>query len=167
MQVEVDRAASSSEARTDHHKALLVCSSGGHLLLLNQLRPWWERQERVWVTFHQADSLSMLAGEKVAWAHYPTTRNLPNLLRNLRVGWRVIRRFRPDIVVSTGAGVAFPVFLVAKLFGVKTVFVEAYARIETPSLTGRLCYPLSDLFLVQWDDQKGFYPRAHVIGRLL
>jgi UDP-N-acetylglucosamine:LPS N-acetylglucosamine transferase len=148
-------------------KTVLVCSAGGHLLLLHQLRPWWERHDRLWVTFRQTDAESILAGERVAWAFHPTQRNIPNLLRNARLAWRVLRRERPAIVVSTGAGVALPFFLVARLLGIKTVYIEAYERIESPSLTGRLCYPLSNLFILQWDEQRRFYPRGEVVGALL
>jgi len=146
---------------------LLVCSSGGHLLLLHALRPWWAGHDRSWVTFRKADSESLLAGERVAWAHHPTQRNVPNLLRNLRLAWRLVRRERPDILVSTGAGVALPFFIVARLLGIRTVFVEAYERIDSPSLSGRLCYPISDLFVLQWPDQRRFYPTGQVVGSLL
>lgn len=148
-------------------RVLLVCSSGGHLLQLHRLQPWWEKHDRGWVTFRMADSLSLLAGENVVWAHQPTTRNIPNLLRNLRLAIRLIRRYRPDVVVSSGAGVAFPFFLVARALGSRTVYLEVYDRIDTPTLTGRLCHPLSNLFLLQWDDQMLFYPRGQVIGRIL
>jgi hypothetical protein len=146
---------------------MLVASSGGHLLQLHRLSPWWQEHDRLWVTFRLPDSLSMLAGEKVAWAHHPTTRNIPNLIRNLSLAWRLLRRHRPDVVVSSGAGVAFPFFLLARLRRIKTVYVEVYDRIDLPTLTGKMCYPLSDLFLLQWEQQRRFYPRGIVIGRLL
>lgn len=146
---------------------LLVCSSGGHLIQLYGLKPWWQRHDRVWVTFDTPDAVSLLVGEKVSWAYHPTTRNVPNLFRNLRLAWQILRRQRPDVVVSNGAAVAFPFFLLARLFRIKTVYVEVYDRIDLPTLTGRLCYPLSDLFLLQWDEQKRFYPRGRVIGRVL
>ena len=142
----------------------LVCSSGGHLLQLHRLKPWWEKHDRFWVTFPLRDARSLLTGEQVYWAHHPTTRNAPNLARNLVLAWRLLRGLRPAVVVSTGAAVAFPFFVAAKLLGMKTVYLEVYDRIDLPTLTGRLCYPLSDLFLVQWDGQRRFYPRAHVVG---
>ncbi|HET6751428.1 MAG TPA: PssD/Cps14F family polysaccharide biosynthesis glycosyltransferase [Actinomycetes bacterium] len=148
-------------------RVLLVCSSGGHLIQLHNLRPWWERHDRMWVTFRKLDSRSLLAGERVAWAHHPTTRNLPNLVRNLLLAWRLLRSFRPDVVVSSGAGVAFPFFLVARLLGQKTVYVEVYDRIDSATMTGRLCYPFSNLFLLQWEEQRRSYPKGVVIGSLL
>lgn len=148
-------------------KLLLVCSSGGHLLLLHQLRPWWEKHERSWVTFEKTDATSLLGGERIDWAHHPTQRNVPNLFRNLRLAWRVLRRERPDVIVSTGAGVAFPFFVLAKPLGIKTVYVEAYERMDRASLTGRLCYPICDLMVLQWEEQRRFYPRGELVGALL
>jgi UDP-N-acetylglucosamine:LPS N-acetylglucosamine transferase len=148
-------------------RVLLVSSSGGHLLQLHRLGDWWRKHERLWVTFDTADAVSMLEGEDTVWAFRPTTRNLRNLIRNTALAWRTLRTFRPDVVVSTGAGVAFPFFLLARLRRTKTVYIEVYDRIELPTLTGRLCYRFSDLFLLQWEEQRRFYPKGTLIGRLL
>jgi UDP-N-acetylglucosamine:LPS N-acetylglucosamine transferase len=148
-------------------KVALVCSSGGHLAQLHRLRGWWSEHERVWVTFDTPDAISLLEGERVDWAYHPTTRNVKNTLRNLWLAWRVLARERPDVVVSDGAGVAVPFFLLAKLRGIKTVYLEVYDRIDTRTLTGRLCYPMTDLFCVQWEEQRRLYPRSRLIGTLL
>ena len=148
-------------------KLIFVCSSGGHLLQLYQLKPWWSQHDRMWVTFEKPDAVSLLMGERVEWAYHPTTRNLRNLLRNTALAWSVLRKWQPEVVISNGAAVAFPFFLLAKLRRAKTVYVEVYDRIDLPTLTGRLCHPLSDLFLLQWREQKRFYSRGRVIGRLL
>ncbi len=148
-------------------RAVLVCSAGGHLLQMMRLRPWWERYERLWVSFPKTDVISLLAGERVIWAYHPTQRNIPNLLRNLLLAWRCLRKTRPDVVISNGAGVAFPFFVVARLLRIPTVYIEVYDRIDRPSLTGRLCYPFATLFLVQWEEQRRFYPKGRCIGALL
>ena len=148
-------------------RVMLVGSSGGHLAQLWALRSWWQDHERHWVTFPTLDAEFHLRDEVTTWAHYPTTRNIPNLLRNLRLAWRLLRRERPDVIVSTGAGVAFPFFLLGRLLGVRTIYIEVFDRIEVATLTGRLCYPLSSAFLLQWEEQLAMYPRGQVIGRLL
>jgi UDP-N-acetylglucosamine:LPS N-acetylglucosamine transferase len=148
-------------------KVMLVCSSGGHLAQLFWLRPWWEKHERSWVTFAGAQAESLLRGETVVPAFAPTTRNIPNAVRNLRLALRLVRAERPDVIVSDGAGVAVPFFLVAKMFRVRTVYLEVYDRISRPTLTGRLCYPLADAFLLQWPEQANLYPRGEVIGCLI
>lgn len=148
-------------------RALLVCSSGGHLAQLLALEPWWRGQQRTWVTFDTPDAVSLLAGEQVRWAHHPTTRNIANLLRNTALSLRLFRRWRPDIVLSTGAGVAVPFFVIARMLRVPTVYIEVYDRIDAPTVTARLCRPFTSLFLVQWEEQRRFYPEAAVIGTLL
>lgn len=145
-------------------RVLLVSSSGGHLAQLVRLHDWWSARERLWVTFPGQDTQSLLSGEEVVLAHHPTTRNLPNAARNLLLAVRLLRSYRPQLVVSTGAGVAFPFFVVARILGIRTVYLEVYDRIDIPTLTGRLCYPFADLFLLQWEEQRRHYPRGVVIG---
>jgi UDP-N-acetylglucosamine:LPS N-acetylglucosamine transferase len=146
---------------------LLVCSTGGHLAQLLCLRPWWGAHDRAWVTFDRADARSHLASERTWWAHHPTTRNLPHAVRNLVLARRVLRDERPDVIVSNGAGVAVPFFLLARRMGIPTVYVEVFDRVDSPTLTGRMCRPFTDLFCVQWAEQQAFYPRSVVIGPLL
>jgi UDP-N-acetylglucosamine:LPS N-acetylglucosamine transferase len=146
----------------------LVGSSGGHLAQLLVLRPWWGDHERFWVTFDKPDARSALVGERSYWCHFPTNRNLPNLLRNTWLAVKVLRRERPDVIVSTGAAVAVPFFLVGKLlFRCHTVYVEVVDRVDHPTLTGRLVRPLTDRFLVQWPEQTRLYRGAIEIGRLM
>jgi UDP-N-acetylglucosamine:LPS N-acetylglucosamine transferase len=146
---------------------LLVCSSGGHLAQLYNLKPWWERFDRHWVTFDTPDATSLLSTERMIIAFHPTTRNIVNLVRNIRLAWRTVGRIRPSLVVSTGAGVAVPFFIVARLRGAKTAYVEVFDRIDSPTLTGRLCYPLSNVFALQWPEQRRMYRKGTVIGPLL
>jgi UDP-N-acetylglucosamine:LPS N-acetylglucosamine transferase len=146
---------------------MLVSSSGGHLAQLLALRSWWQDKERVWVTFPSSDAKSQLADENVLWAHHPTTRNIRNLIRNLWLALRAVPRHRPDVVVSTGAGVALPFFIVARMRRIPTVYVEVVDRIDTATLTARLCRPFATLFCVQWEEQTRLYRGAQVIGQLL
>lgn len=145
----------------------LVCSSGGHLAQLISLRPWWSQTDRTWVTFNTADARSQLQSERTIWAFHPTTRNLSNLLRNCALAFRTLRRDRPDIVVSDGAGVALPFFVIARMFGIHTAYIEVFDRIDSATLTARLCRPFTTIFCVQWDRQLELYPGSHNIGPLL
>lgn len=145
-------------------RVLLVGSSGGHLAQLLCLKPWWEQHERHWVTFETTDAVSKLANESVTWAHHPTTRNVPNLMRNTALARRVLRRERPDVVVSTGAGVAVPFFWLSRHHHAASVYLEVYDRVTSRTLTGRLCRPRTDLFLVQWAEQRQLYPSSVLLG---
>jgi UDP-N-acetylglucosamine:LPS N-acetylglucosamine transferase len=146
---------------------LLIASTGGHLGQLLALRPWWEQRGRTWITFDTATSRSQLQGEDVIWAYFPTTRNLANLIRNMGLAAKTVPQLSPDLVVSTGAGVAVPFFLVARAAGIPTVYIEVFDRLDTRTLTGRMCRPISDLFLVQWEEQLHLYPGSTLIGALM
>lgn len=147
--------------------ALMVCSSGGHLAQLVALRPWARSYRTRWVTFPTADATCLLEGEQLVAAHHPTTRNVPNLVKNLVLALRLLRQERPDVIVSTGAGVAVPFFVLGRLMGVPTVYLEVFDRLDSATLTGRLCRPFADRMLVQWDEQVPLYRGATVIGPVL
>ncbi|MBD2355789.1 UDP-N-acetylglucosamine--LPS N-acetylglucosamine transferase [Tolypothrix sp. FACHB-123] len=144
-------------------KVLLVCSSGGHFKGIEQLRPYWEQHERVWVTFKTATTQAALAQETVYWAFSPTNRNLPNLFKNLLLAFQVISQTQPDLIISTGAGVAVPFLILGKLFGSKTAFIESVTRIQTLSLSAKLVLPFLSVLYVQWPQLQARYPQAELI----
>lgn len=145
-------------------KIALVGSSGGHLLQLLQLKAWYENHPRVWATFRKPDALHYLAGERVYWIHYPTNRNIPNLLKNTVLALRFLWRERPALIVSTGAGGAIPFFVLGKVFGARLIWIEVIDRLFSATLTGRLLAPLSDAVIVQWESQRELYSHAIVLG---
>lgn len=145
-------------------KICLVGSSGGHLTHLYMLKPFWKNKERFWVTFDKEDARSLLKDEKVYGCYFPTNRNIKNLIRNMGVAWKVLRREKPDLLISSGAAVAVPFFYLGKLMGKKLIYIEVYDRIDKPTLTGRLVYPIADCFIVQWEEQKKVYKKAVNLG---
>jgi hypothetical protein len=62
--------------------------------------------------------------------------------------------------------VAVPFFYLGKLFGAKTLYIEVYDRIDKPTLSGKLVYPVTDCFVVQWDEMKQVYPKAINLGSI-
>jgi UDP-N-acetylglucosamine:LPS N-acetylglucosamine transferase len=145
---------------------LLVCSSGGHLQQLLALREAWGPYSHVWVTFDKSDARSLLRDEPVVFAYWPTNRSLKNLLRNLLVAWRTLRSVRPRIMLTTGAGVAVPFAWLARLRGVKVVYIESFTRIERPSLTCRLVAPVADRVYAQWPELTRVVRKARYAGNV-
>ncbi len=136
------------------------------MLQLLTMQPAWEGFETTWITLPAADSDYLLRNERVVLGRGPTNRSLRALLANLLLAWRVTRRERPDVVLSTGAALAFPFFLAGKLHGARLVYVESLTRTTSLSFTGRLVRPLADAFFVQWPElaaEKG----TRFAGRLL
>lgn len=146
-------------------KLALVTSPGGHLLEMMNLRPAWEGHERFFVSFPLEDARTLLAGERVIWAYHPTNRSLKNLFRNLFLAWRVLRRERPDVVISTGAGVAVPFLWLGKLLGMRTVYLECITRIHTVSMAGKMILPVVDKFFGQWEEIAALHRKIDFEGR--
>lgn len=147
-------------------KICFITSSGGHLTHLIQLKEWWKDKERFWVTFNKEDSRSILKDEKKYWCYFPTNRNVKNLIKNTFLAIKILIKERPDLIVSSGAAPAIPFFYLGKLLGAKVVYIEVYDRIDKPTITGRVVYPITDLFVLQWEEQKKFYPKGKVLGGL-
>lgn len=88
------------------------------------------------------------------------------VLGTFRQVLRILRRERPNLVISTGAGIAVPGFLAARLLRIRTIYIESYARVESLSLAGRVCYHLASRFLVQHACLARQLPRAVYAGSL-
>ena len=145
-------------------EVLLVCSTGGHLLQLVALASAWAENRRAWVTFDKSDARSLLAGERVMYAYGPTNRNLANLARNLPLAWRLLRRLRPRVIVTTGAGVAVPFCWLGRLLGARIVYVESLSRIDRPSLSCRLIAPVASRVYGQWPEFVESVRGARYVG---
>ncbi len=151
-------------------RVLMVSSNGGHFW---QLASAWEcvRQDDVrLVSFKTPDVESWVAahGVPIDWGYHPTNRNLRNLFRNALLARRILKEFSPDLIITTGAGIAVPFIILGKLlFRTQTMFIEVFDRVTSPTLTGRMVAPFSDWVVLQWEEQRKFYPKGVVLGGLL
>ena len=131
-------------------RILLVACPGGHLQQMLALKPAWEDLEHRWVTLEAADTSSSSSPRN---GSSPTGR--PRATCRTSSGTcaspgRSSGGYKPDVILSTGAALAVPFFVVGRLLGVRLVYVESFTRVQRPALTGRLVYPLTDAFFVQW-----------------
>jgi beta-1,4-N-acetylglucosaminyltransferase len=145
---------------------LLVCSPGGHLLQLLALHEAWEGYSHAWVTLDKSDARSLLRDERVFYGYGPTIRNASNLLRNLRLAWRIVRTTKPAVILTTGAALAVPFGWIGKVNGAKIVYVESFTRIEKASLSCRLMKPVVDRMYVQWPELLARLPAARYAGNV-
>ena len=121
-------------------RTLLVAATGGHLEQLfrisQRLHP--ASGEVVWVTHEDDQSKSLLRGLDVHYVPYVPPRGYRQIARVLPQANRIVGQGHFDRVVSTGAGVALPFFLAARLRGIRCHYIESAARADGPSLTGRI-----------------------------
>ena len=147
-------------------KVCLVGSSGGHLTHLYMLKSFWENKERFWVTFDKEDARSLLENEKMYSCYFPTNRSLKALAINTKLAWKVLRKEKPDLIISSGAAVAVPFFYLGKILGAKLIYIEVFDRIDKPTMSGKLVYPIVDKMIVEWEEMKKVYPKAINLGSI-
>ncbi|XP_028290172.1 UDP-N-acetylglucosamine transferase subunit ALG14 [Gouania willdenowi] len=94
-------------------------------------------------------------------------------LRALRFSIPLVFRLRPDVVLCNGPGTCVPLCVAALLLGilgmkkVVLVYVESICRVQNLSLTGKILYPITDYFFVQWACLRDKYPRSIFLGRIV
>ena len=148
-------------------KLCIVSSSGGHLFKTILLKPWWKNYQRFWVVKSDDMSIDLLKNEIKYYGYFPENRNLLNFVKNFFLAVKILNKEKPDILFSTGAGIAPPFFFVAKVMGIKTIFLETFIFIHQPTLSGKIIYYLADYFLIQHQQLKKYYPQAKYIGKLI
>ena len=145
----------------------LVCSHGGHLTETLQILDAFQGHEIFFATYHSAreDEVRLIA--RAFFIENIGT----SLLRMLKASfWAlyILWKERPQVIVSLGSEIAIPFFYLAKLFRIKTIFIESWCRVENLSKTGRLVYPVADQFWVQWHQLlKACGPKARFQGAIL
>ena len=87
------------------------------------------------------------------------------MFRNFFLAFRILKKEKPDLIISSGAAISIPFFwLGKKIFGCKCVHVEVFDRINSDTKSGRFCYKYADKFIVQWEEMLSVYPNAINLG---
>jgi len=144
-------------------KICLISSHGGHL------RELLDATENVignkyYVTYKTKHTKGLLK----EYPHYfiidPYKSLIKYFINTIQSFYHILKE-KPDIVISTGAGIAVPTILICKyLLGSKIIFIESAANVVNPSRTGIFIYKHTDLFLIQWESMQKFYPKAIFVG---
>lgn len=148
-------------------KIALVSSHGGHLTETLELLEAFEDHEFFFVTYHSVRDADVM---EIAPAYF--TNNIgTNVFRMLRAffwTFRVLRLERPDVVLSLGAEIAIPFFYWAKILRMRRIYIESFCRVNNLSRTGKLVYPIVDVFMVQWPQLlKACGPKAVYEGAVI
>lgn len=122
------------------YRAVLAANTGGHLAQLVQLSRKMDLQDDpLWITFDHPQSRSLLAdANNVMFLPYMAPRDWRTALRTVPEILHALSKSKYDIVVSTGAAIAVPVFIAGLLKRIRPFYVESVSRFEGPSLTGRI-----------------------------
>lgn len=139
----------------------LVASLGGHLTQLETAASCIKSDSRVWITSPGAKASALVeSGEVVKLIPRLDKSNMT--LKSIASIALVALRLRPRWVVSTGAGVAVPFALVARLVGARVIFIETQARVYSGSATGKFLKYIARTVIVQWPELLSVYPKGVV-----
>ncbi|WP_027955570.1 PssD/Cps14F family polysaccharide biosynthesis glycosyltransferase [Halobacillus kuroshimensis] len=150
-------------------KVGLISSTGGHFSELMQLLSGVSAYDCFIVTEQNKISDAMHSEIHVHFLEQQERRKWSFFLTSMMNFYRSFQIFRienPDVIISTGAGATVPLCLFAKLFGRKVVYIESFANITSPTLTGKILYRFSDKFYIQWEELQKYYPKAEYRGKI-
>lgn len=147
-------------------KVLFIASTGGHLNELMQLSPMFNNYNYYIITEKTKSNISLrekyqrrisflVYGTKDKKLIYPF-KFIYNCLKSLVLYIKI----RPKYIITTGTHTAVPICYIGKLFGSKIIFIETFANSSTKTLSGKLVYPIANLFIVQWENMLKLYPKA-------
>lgn len=151
-------------------KVLFISNTGGHLSELLQLKPMFKDYDYHIITERTKSTLALYKeyGEKIDYLTYTTKDHLFShffkFIKNIFRSIYLYIMIRPKYIVTTGTHTAIPMCYIGKLFRCKIVFIETFENINTRTLSGRLIYPISNLFIVQWKEMLKLYPKAVYAG---
>ena len=147
-------------------RVMFIASTGGHLNELLQLSPMFSDYQYSLITEKTKSNLYLkdIYHDKVRFLIYGTRHHILSypfkLLSNCFISLYYYFLFRPDYIITTGVHTAGPMCCLGKIFGSKVIYIETFANMVTKTSTGRLLYPISDQFIVQWESMKKLYPNS-------
>ena len=147
-------------------KICIISSCGGHLTEVRCLKDVYANFEHFYVINDQLKLPEDMLDKTIFIRH--AERNWLVLV-NFWEAWKVLRQYKPDVILSTGAGPVVPFAFLARLFFRKTkiIFLETITRIDEPSMTGKIMYKLAHDFYYQWEELAKYFPKGKYCGPLI
>lgn len=143
-------------------KVCFSASTGGHFEQLMMLKPLMEKYDSFIVT--EKTDYSVMNNDRKVYYLSQVNRNektfIFKMIINSFKSLNIFIKEKPDIVISTGALSTIPICILSKIFRKKVIFIESFAKVTSPTLTGKLVYKFADQFYVQWEQLKEYYPDA-------
>lgn len=145
------------------NKRICLCSSsGGHFEQLMMLKPLTEEYDSFIVTekLDYEVKVGSLPVKYVLAINRTDKFFFFKFLYNIITSFFIVLNNRPDFIISTGALAAVPMMVWTKVFGGKVIYIESFAKINTPNVSGKIAYKFADQFYIQWESLRKYYPNA-------
>ena len=156
----------SANKKENKKKVLFISSTGGHFDELLQLKPLFKKYNSYIITEKDKsnEGLKEIYGDKMYFLPYGTrAKLLTYIFKYFYLCLRTVYlyfKIRPKVIITTGTHTAGPMCIIGKIFGSKIIYIETIANTNKKTATGKLIYPIADLFIVQWEEMLKLYPKA-------
>lgn len=147
-------------------KICFAASSGGHLEQISMLKPIMDRYDCCVVTERTKYNVN-IEGQKMYYIHQVNRKEILCpiwLIINAIKSFLIFLKEKPDVIITTGVLAVIPLCLITKIFKKKLIYIESFAKIHSPTKTGKFLYKFADQFYVQWETMLEFYPNAIFLG---
>lgn len=144
-------------------KICFAASTGGHFEQLMMLKPLIEKYDSFIITEKTSYSVNKKDERKTYYMNQVNRKEITfifNMIINTFKSLWIFIKERPDYMITTGVLATIPMALIVKLFGKKLIYLESFAKITSPTMTGKLLYKYADRFYVQWEKMLEVYPKA-------
>ena len=147
-------------------KVLFISSTGGHLVEMMQLKDMFNNYDYHIITEKTKSNLKLKSKykERIDFLMYGTKDHILvypfKLLYNCFKSLLLYVKIHPDYIITTGAHTAGPMCCIGKLLGSRIIYIETFANMTTKTISGKMIYPISDEFIVQWESMLKLYPDA-------
>lgn len=149
-------------------KVMFISSVGGHLTEILKLEKLFKCYDYVLVTEKNFTSLKLKDKYNIEYlcygSRYHFFKYIFVCIFNFFKSFYLFFKYNPDLIYTTGAHTSVLMCYLGKLFRKKIIFVEVYDRINIPTLSGRMVYPIATTFIVQHEELKQYYPKAKYVG---
>ena len=156
----------SANKKENKKKVLFISSTGGHFDELLQLKPLFKKYNSYIITEKDKsnESLKEIYGDKMYFLPYGTRAKLfTYIFKYFYLCLRTVYlyfKIRPKVIITSGTHTAGPMCIIGKIFGSKIIYIETIANTNKKTATGKMIYPIADLFIVQWEEMLKLYPKA-------
>ena len=143
-------------------KKLSICipsSCGGHLKEVMMYKETFSSHNIFYILNDKINNQDFLNKNKVYFISH--IENYIFVLINFIQAYAILKKTKPDLVISTGASPAFVISIISKFFfKSKIIYIESITRLKSPSKTGKLMYFISDLFIYRHPKLLKFFPKG-------
>lgn len=166
-----------------NNTVMFACNQGGHFSQMMALNDLFGKYDSVLVTDNVRATkdlpaltyigrieyaMAMAEGRKKLKTNQASRFNrIGNYIQMFFECYKIWKKYKPKVIISTGSNLAVPLFWIGKLKGSKIIYIETRAKVYARSMTGILVRKIADQIFVQWPEMLKLYPEAKYCGTLV